>query len=87
MKCPYCGNERSEVIDSRSTVMDSTRRRRKCLKCGNRFSTYEMTLEKIIENNNLIRDSLKANLLRDADIIFERPITEIERYKKGKRRE
>lgn len=42
MKCLKCGNEESKVIDSR-TVEDgnSTRRRRECLGCGNRFTTYE----------------------------------------------
>lgn len=42
MKCPYCGFEESKVIDSRSAD-DSTaiRRRRECLECGYRFTTYE----------------------------------------------
>lgn len=42
MKCLKCGNEESKVVDSR-TVEDgnSTRRRRECLGCGNRFTTYE----------------------------------------------
>lgn len=42
MKCPYCGAKRDSVIDSRSTKAGrSIRRRRECLKCGNRFTTYE----------------------------------------------
>ncbi len=42
MKCLKCGSEESKVVDSR-TVEDgnSTRRRRECLQCGNRFTTYE----------------------------------------------
>ena len=40
MKCIYCGNEESKVLDSRSSD-DSIRRRRECLKCGRRFTTYE----------------------------------------------
>lgn len=42
MKCLKCGSEDSKVVDSR-TVEDgnSTRRRRECLQCGNRFTTYE----------------------------------------------
>lgn len=42
MKCPYCGYEDSKVIDSRSTEeTNSIRRRRECLECGKRFTTYE----------------------------------------------
>ncbi len=42
MKCLYCGNEESKVIDSRSTEeTNSIRRRRECLGCGRRFTTYE----------------------------------------------
>lgn len=40
MHCPYCGFEDSKVIDSR-TVNESVRRRRRCLKCDRRFTTYE----------------------------------------------
>lgn len=42
MKCPYCGFVESKVIDSRPTdESNSIRRRRECLKCGKRFTTYE----------------------------------------------
>lgn len=40
MKCPYCNYHDSKVIDSRS-VNNSIRRRRECLKCDARFTTYE----------------------------------------------
>ena len=40
MKCPYCGNPESKVTDSRDTD-DGVRRRRECLGCGARFTTYE----------------------------------------------
>ncbi len=43
MKCPYCGYEESKVIDSRPTDEgERIRRRRECLKCTKRFTTYEM---------------------------------------------
>ena len=43
MKCPYCSYEESKVIDSRPTDEgEKIRRRRECLKCGKRFTTYEM---------------------------------------------
>lgn len=42
MKCIYCGCEDSKVIDSRSADEGRTiRRRRECIKCGKRFTTYE----------------------------------------------
>ncbi|GAI64565.1 unnamed protein product [marine sediment metagenome] len=42
MKCPYCSNPDTRVIDSRLTDSnDSVRRRRMCQKCGKRFTTYE----------------------------------------------
>lgn len=42
MKCPYCGFGESKVIDSRPTEENvSIRRRRECLKCKKRFTTYE----------------------------------------------
>ncbi len=42
MKCPYCGDQESKVVDSRhSDDGSSIRRRRECLACGKRFTTYE----------------------------------------------
>lgn len=42
MKCMYCGCTESKVIDSRSTDDNSSiRRRRECMQCGKRFTTYE----------------------------------------------
>ena len=42
MKCIYCGNTESKVLDSRSSDdANSIRRRRECLSCGKRFTTYE----------------------------------------------
>ena len=42
MKCPYCGDEESKVIDSRPTEDgERIRRRRECLRCGRRFTTHE----------------------------------------------
>ncbi|MCH5211548.1 MAG: transcriptional repressor NrdR [Oscillospiraceae bacterium] len=42
MRCPYCSFIESKVIDSRPTDENSSiRRRRECLKCGKRFTTYE----------------------------------------------
>ncbi|MCH5205272.1 MAG: transcriptional repressor NrdR [Oscillospiraceae bacterium] len=44
MKCPECGFEESKVIDSRPTE-NKVRRRRECIQCGSRFTTYEIIEE------------------------------------------
>ncbi|PIQ90615.1 MAG: transcriptional regulator NrdR [Candidatus Omnitrophica bacterium CG11_big_fil_rev_8_21_14_0_20_41_12] len=50
MKCPFCGYKEDKVVDSRSTAEESAvRRRRECLKCGKRFTTYEY-----VEENSLL---------------------------------
>ena len=80
MKCPYCSYEESKVIDSRPTDEgERIRRRRECLKCGKRFTTYE-----VIENVPLIvvkkdrsreafdRGKLLRGLLRACE---KRPVT------------
>jgi transcriptional repressor NrdR len=42
MKCPYCGESKDRVVDSRESREGSTiRRRRECLHCGRRFTSYE----------------------------------------------
>lgn len=49
MKCPYCGFLDSKVIDSRPTdENESVRRRRSCLKCEKRFTTYERVEDQTI---------------------------------------
>jgi len=46
MKCPYCNYEETQVIDTRETEnLEATRRRRECLKCSKRFTTYERVEE------------------------------------------
>jgi len=48
MKCPFCNHLEDKVIDSRETSEGTViRRRRECLKCGKRFTTYEKLREKI----------------------------------------
>jgi transcriptional repressor NrdR len=41
MRCPYCAEADSKVIDTNHDARGGVRRRRECLKCGQRFSTYE----------------------------------------------
>ena len=46
MKCSYCNYEETQVIDTRETEnLEATRRRRECLKCSKRFTTYERVEE------------------------------------------
>ncbi|MFA5199979.1 MAG: transcriptional regulator NrdR [Candidatus Omnitrophota bacterium] len=46
MRCPFCGHKEDKVVDSRATAEESAiRRRRECLKCGKRFTTYEYVEE------------------------------------------
>ena len=42
MRCAFCGHDETKVVDSRtSESQDAIRRRRECLRCGDRFTTYE----------------------------------------------
>lgn len=75
MRCPYCKEEDSRVIDSRAADDGNTiRRRRECTSCGRRFTTYE-TVEKIplmvIKNDGrrvvFDRNKLLNGLIRSCD--------------------
>lgn len=49
MRCPFCENEDTKVIDSRHTEEGhAIRRRRECEKCGKRFTTYEKIEEMVL---------------------------------------
>ena len=66
MKCPYCSYEESKVIDSRPTDEgERIRRRRECLKCGKRFTTYEVieTVPVIVIKKDKSRQSFDRNKL------------------------
>lgn len=83
MKCMYCGCLDSKVIDSRSTE-DGTiiRRRRECINCGKRFTTYE-TVENtpiFVIKNNGARQAFDANKLKTGIIkaCEKRPVSSIE---------
>jgi len=49
VKCPFCGHGETKVVDSRDAADDALRRRRECLKCAKRFTTYER-----VETTNLL---------------------------------
>ena len=66
MKCPYCGFEESKVIDSRPTDEgERIRRRRECLGCGKRFTTYEVieTVPIIVIKMDKSREAFDRNKL------------------------
>ena len=66
MKCCYCGHLESKVIDSRPTDEGgSIRRRRECLRCGKRFTTYEIieTLPIIVVKKDKSREVFDRNKL------------------------
>ncbi|WP_283607939.1 transcriptional regulator NrdR [Faecalispora anaeroviscerum] len=92
MKCPYCGFEESKVIDSRPTDEgERIRRRRECLKCAKRFTTYEVieTVPIVVikkdksrqtfDRNKLLNGLLRACEKRPVSIdTLERVVDEIE---------
>lgn len=66
MKCPFCNNDDTKVIDSRSQDENTTiRRRRFCEKCGKRFTTYERidTIPMTVIKNNGTRETFDKNKL------------------------
>ena len=92
MKCPFCGDQDSKVVDSRhSEDGSSIRRRRECLKCQRRFTTYEMveSLPVIVvkrdgsrqtfDRNKILNSMMRAFDKRRVDVAdLERITTEIE---------
>lgn len=97
MKCPYCGSKETEVVETRdSEDLETIRRRRACVKCEKRFTTYER-----VENINLVvikkdgkreqfdRDKLKNGIFRSCEKTtvsvddIERIVTEVERELRG----
>ena len=78
MKCPYCQDSETKVVDSRE-LDDIIRRRRECLKCEKRFTTYErvehielIVIKKDGKKEKFDREKLKVGLIRAFE---KRPIT------------
>ena len=80
MRCPYCGADESKVIDSRPTEDgEKIRRRRECLNCKKRFTTYEivetvplMVVKKDRSREVFDRQKLLNGMLRACE---KRPVT------------
>lgn len=80
MKCPYCSSTETRVLDKRETGDQViTRRRRECLKCGKRFTTYEriempdiMIIKKDNRRESFNREKLKTGIVKACS---KRPIS------------
>ncbi len=90
MKCPYCGYTDNKVLDSRA-VDDRIRRRRECLSCARRFTTYEeiehaplIVIKKDMTREEFSREKLltsfrRACIKRDVPYaILEKTVSDIE---------
>lgn len=80
MRCPFCGHIEDKVVDSREAKDgDSIRRRRECLECGRRFTSYEridqipyMVVKKDGKREGFDRNKVLAGLMRACE---KRPIS------------
>ena len=92
MRCPFCGDQESKVVDSRHSEDGlSIRRLRECSRCQHRFTTYEMVenlpvlvvkrngSRQNFDKNKIVNSMIRAFDKRKADIVeLERIATEIE---------
>lgn len=92
MKCPFCGYEESKVIDSRPTDEgERIRRRRECINCAKRFTTYEVIervpiivvkkdkSREVFDRAKLLKGMLRACANRAVDVqMLENAIDQIE---------
>ncbi len=80
MHCPFCADKETKVIDSRLVADgDQVRRRRECLKCGERFTTFEtaeLVMPRVIKSNGsrqpFDEDKLRSGLTRALE---KRPVS------------
>ena len=80
MKCPYCGYSESKVIDSRPADENaSIRRRRECLSCAKRFTTYETveSIPMVVVKKDGSRQSFDRNKILTGllQACYKRPVT------------
>lgn len=97
MKCPYCGEKQTEVVETRdSEDLETIRRRRACLACGKRFTTYErvetihlLVIKKDGKREQFNRDKLKNGIVQAAQKTkvslseIEKIVTHVERELRG----
>lgn len=93
MKCPYCNGDGSKVIDSRAySNGHSIKRRRECLECGKRFTTYEnveLTIFYVVKKDGTREEFKKEKILKGLvratvkrDIKYERLESLVEEIEK-----
>lgn len=83
MKCPYCGYEESKVVDSRSTEDNNAiRRRRECLSCSRRYTTYEkiedipiLVIKKDLSREYFDKSKIVAGLIKACQ---KRPVSRLQ---------
>ena len=79
MHCPYCQSERSKVIDTTHDTRGGVRRRRECLECEQRFSTYErpiLATPLLIKQDNTREEFDREKLIRGIRIACaKRPVS------------
>ncbi|CAM8319507.1 COG1327 Predicted transcriptional regulator, consists of a Zn-ribbon and ATP-cone domains [Candidatus Methylopumilus universalis] len=79
MKCPFCGTDDTQVVDSRvNDEGNSIRRRRRCSECDKRFTTYEsveLTLPQVVKQNGK-REDFSRNKLHQSfsRALHKRPV-------------
>lgn len=79
MLCPYCSYEENKVLETRETSEMETRRRRECLKCGKRFTTYErielkplFVIKKDGKRESFDREKIVRGIIRSCE---KRPVS------------
>ncbi len=79
MKCPYCGSEEFRTLETRDSLENTTRRRKECVNCNKRFTTYEYveTVEMMVRKKDGKLERLDVNkIIRGLQKSCEkRPIT------------
>jgi transcriptional repressor NrdR len=80
MRCPKCGHVEDKVIDSRAAKSGTLiRRRRSCLKCGHRFTTYEEIVRaklRVVKRDGRVEELSRAKLLSGVERACEkRPVS------------
>lgn len=84
MKCPYCGFDESNVVESRDALEGkATRRRRSCVKCEKRFTTYERVENieiRVIKKDGRVEEYQRAKLER----CFEKACWKLDAEERGK---
>ncbi len=82
MMCPFCRHDETKVVDSRASQDCAIRRRRECLSCGRRFTTYERVEEspvKVVKKDGtrvpFDRERIRAGLEKAC---YKRPVSDVQ---------